>query len=364
MTTRTFHGFPLLPGEIRNQIWDLAVPPAHFRGVHYFSVLAPDLQEASEAFASQLIYGDAYQLISATWLPDDSISTLGRAPGNPSTYAIDWGLWTACKESRSFMCHRYGIVKWSDFLHKQQQQQEKRDQQQKEFRRQKPDSEEVPATFVLKNDDSFHSLALFPRHDLIALQLNGNYRLFMITLPRLGFRSRTVDRTDIYHVAIEFDPSWDVNELEQYQREVEGDIEREENRLDPKLYDTYDHLVDIRRSGMLMGATLWFIDGRLSRKAAVVDEGCTDMGPRPSAQFVFEGQDNRYFGMPYYSIMDLYEYDEEVKGENNAVYFLSTLEEIAVKQEAVDMRLDVEEDAHELWMYLGRSVGLLAREPF
>ncbi|TQN68146.1 hypothetical protein CSHISOI_07403 [Colletotrichum shisoi] len=356
MTTRTFHGFPLLPSEIRNQIWNLAVRPAHFRGVHYFSVLAPDLQEASEAFASRLIYGDAYQLISATWLPDDSISTLGRAPGSPSTYAIDWGLWKACKESRSFMCHRYGIVAWTDFLHG--------DEQQKEFRRQKYlDSDEVPATFVLKNDASSHSVALFPTRDLIALQLNGNYRRFMVPLPRLCFRSRKDDHAYIDHAAIEFDPSWNVNELEQYQREVEGGIRRRENRLDPKLYDTYDSLVDMRRDLMLMGATLWFSDGRLSRKAAVVDEGCTDLGPRPSAQFVFEGQDYTYFGMPYHSIMDLCEYDEEVKGENNAVCFLSTLEEIALKQEAAAWRLDVDEDAEKLRSSIGTKVGLLAREP-
>ncbi|KAK6215073.1 hypothetical protein QIS74_08092 [Colletotrichum tabaci] len=362
MTTRTFHGFPLLPGEVRNQIWDLAVRPAHFRGVHYFSILELELQEASETFASQLIWGDAYNSLGATWLTDDGLSSLGRAPSNPSTYAIDWGLWTACKESRSFMCHRYGVAKWADFLRRQQEKEE-RDQQQKELRREKPGSEEIPATFALKNEDFFHSLALFPRYDLIALQLNGNYWLFGMALRRLALRPRILDLTDIYHIAIEFDPSWSVNELEQYQREVEGEIEGEEDRLDPKLYDTYDNLVDIRRRGILKKTTLWFIDNSLRCKAAVVDEGCTELGPRPSAQFVFEGQDYRYFGMPYYSIMDLCEYDEEVKGENDSVYFLSTLEEIALKQEAVDMRLDVEEDADELRMYINHRIGLLAREP-
>jgi hypothetical protein len=131
----TFHPFPRLPWEIRNNIWTHAVRPTD-PGVHFFSVWTKQdllkLDGSGEyAHEGEEQEGDSNVLLSAPrCLPPDTDFNLPRGsdqtaedgegghfslPGqvdvpppswfrnNPSTYLVDLALWMACAESRRVM---------------------------------------------------------------------------------------------------------------------------------------------------------------------------------------------------------------------------------------------------------------------
>ncbi|KAF4814326.1 hypothetical protein CGCTS75_v013403 [Colletotrichum tropicale] len=121
MIAPTFHPFPSLPGEHRNAIWDFATRPTNDhgtsdRGVHYFSLFS--------AFRTHFPIPDKYgqnvippaperpcHILGAP-LPPNSSPVHSWNVENESTYAIDMGLWTACKESRAAMLRRYRPDEW------------------------------------------------------------------------------------------------------------------------------------------------------------------------------------------------------------------------------------------------------------
>lgn len=100
-----FHLFPFLPWELRDQIWKLAIRP-DLPGAHIFRVSDADAHETSDDNDS---YRCAKSLLAAPQCLPKSVdftpAAQAAAPiswtlNNPSTYLIDSGLWTACKESR------------------------------------------------------------------------------------------------------------------------------------------------------------------------------------------------------------------------------------------------------------------------
>jgi len=106
MACAVFHHFPMLPWELRDLIWDISIRPDQ-PGAHFFTVFSPSIEEnkkAMEVYSMKSAYG-------ATELAASRCSN-GKADrswttSNPSTYLIDSGLWTACKESRERMEHRF-----------------------------------------------------------------------------------------------------------------------------------------------------------------------------------------------------------------------------------------------------------------
>ncbi|KAF4883967.1 hypothetical protein CGCF415_v015699 [Colletotrichum fructicola] len=120
-----FSLFPLLPGEIRDQIWDLSTRPIGSRGVHYFSVLdiRENITSIPHAIRRHVISSTSKhqrQILAVPSLANET-SCPSWFDGNQSTYAIDGGLWTACKESRAAMCRRYKPEDWVDLWRKQRE---------------------------------------------------------------------------------------------------------------------------------------------------------------------------------------------------------------------------------------------------
>ncbi|SCV48148.1 uncharacterized protein FFB14_10221 [Fusarium fujikuroi] len=114
MDERTFHLFPQLPPELREQIWLMAIRPDK-PGVHTFRLYHPELDNSRHAqdiigFAPkkpsfwhrQNIPPCPYRLALPAWnkYPD---STDGSSDHDISTYLIDSSLWSVCQESRSMM---------------------------------------------------------------------------------------------------------------------------------------------------------------------------------------------------------------------------------------------------------------------
>ncbi|KAK0643711.1 hypothetical protein B0T16DRAFT_188102 [Cercophora newfieldiana] len=79
-----FHPFPMLPGELRDMIWDRAVRPDK-PGVHFFA------QNGSPRLVGRRVAPKGCQ--------EHPARTLNRKDITPSTYLWDGGLWTACRES-------------------------------------------------------------------------------------------------------------------------------------------------------------------------------------------------------------------------------------------------------------------------
>ncbi|KAF4920062.1 hypothetical protein CGCVW01_v007249 [Colletotrichum viniferum] len=111
MAGGSFFSFSLLPGEIRDQIWDFSTRPIGARGVHYFSALDAwdNTRPIPEAFKQHTIsrtLENQNQILAAPLVGNET-SCPSWYDANRSTYAIDAGLWTACKESRAAMYRRY-----------------------------------------------------------------------------------------------------------------------------------------------------------------------------------------------------------------------------------------------------------------
>ncbi|RSL41833.1 hypothetical protein CEP54_015697 [Fusarium duplospermum] len=94
-----FHQFGDLPWELRDQIWNLAVRPA-CPGVHVFKLYNHKEAEDLEKMRHMVLDKDDAHVAHQLIIPDSDESDI-------STYLIDGGLWTACKESRHVMERRF-----------------------------------------------------------------------------------------------------------------------------------------------------------------------------------------------------------------------------------------------------------------
>ncbi|KAK3321077.1 hypothetical protein B0T19DRAFT_487485 [Cercophora scortea] len=234
-----FHFFPLLPWELREMIRKLATRPS-LPGAHFFSVCNADDSEHAR-LELKTYYRDWYfqlpppRLAAPRCLPrgvDFSPAAAAAAPAsltlnNPSTYLIDSGLWTACKESLQ-----------NGALQKQKA---------------------TTTTYAASDDSGRRYLTVFPGKDLIIIQpyddiaaLNWDFVLdgfpLYEYLPRWGGWNRRYQLfRDERHMAVEYDPAWDMLAC--------GTPERVQNLL-----------VDMAWNAAQTGPfTLWFIDYRIKR---------------------------------------------------------------------------------------------------
>ena len=120
---QTFHRFGELPFELRSTIWHMAMRPAGIRGVHRFSII-PGLRNRVNASlghsALAVRHEDDQEAKNIDFQvsappnnnspPDDAHPAYSWGLGNHSTYLWDAGLWTACAESRRLMMKRREAV--------------------------------------------------------------------------------------------------------------------------------------------------------------------------------------------------------------------------------------------------------------
>ncbi|KAF4338874.1 hypothetical protein FBEOM_7225 [Fusarium beomiforme] len=106
----SFHCFRNLPVEIQTEIWSSAVRPAE-AGVQIFSLSSGHRSQSHEGDAPESPWSDGYYLAAPKWafgpksgrFGASNVTTASWTKNNPSTYLIDSGLWTACRQSHRVM---------------------------------------------------------------------------------------------------------------------------------------------------------------------------------------------------------------------------------------------------------------------
>ncbi|KAJ0165589.1 hypothetical protein CTA2_10692 [Colletotrichum tanaceti] len=369
MTAKTFHNFPLLPGELRDEIWDKAVRRRGQRGVHHFSAFGATsycTRQVPEEFTNEYLLEKLskrqFHVFGAPTSPGTP-SSPSWIIGNPSTYAIDAGLWTACRESRAAMFRRYTPEKWANgfiepfppYL---------------EYIERSPADRELPAAFKIAKGDSSQCFTILPFYDLFLVQFSEIRPCFRALGNELPFSSRKFGLEGLRHIAVEFDPSWTLADLYQYEKDsgLEGEHEHTFRRegsqeegepMQPLSYERwseYDSLICSLRSGALpRGIDLWVVDRRLRKKPSPVDNkneqpsfgSCGAYGTEP---LVFESQNCKYYAVPASAvpegrIQEFCFYEEPETISTTIWDFLSKLSRLAGKLEAELHDID-EEDAH------------------
>ncbi|KAI8293944.1 hypothetical protein K4K56_003378 [Colletotrichum sp. SAR 10_98] len=215
-------------------------------------------------------------------------------------------------------------------------------------------NEKMPATLNVESDGRTQSLTIFPGYDLVHLtplatgpDWNTLLRYIPFSSPEFGFGG-------IRHIAMDFDSSWNLEELERYQLEwerIENLQERtQEEQMDSVRWEMYDSLVQATREAWcgLKTPTVWLVDHRLRRKSTVLDEHMTEMvfgrdfGSWHQEQLVFHAAGCRYYAMPEHYASQFCGYDaEDDPGCDDYVFsFVRELEDVGARQEALENRGD------------------------
>ncbi|EWZ79235.1 hypothetical protein FOWG_16600 [Fusarium oxysporum f. sp. lycopersici MN25] len=114
----SFHCFRNLPVELQIEIWSSAVRPAK-AGIQIFSLSSGHRSQPHEDGASEAPWVDSYYLTAPKWAFGPKSSrvngfdeiTASWTNNNLSTYLIDSGLWSACKQSHHVMRNILGPTK-------------------------------------------------------------------------------------------------------------------------------------------------------------------------------------------------------------------------------------------------------------
>ncbi|KAK1984666.1 hypothetical protein LZ30DRAFT_747707 [Colletotrichum cereale] len=307
MAAGEFHLFPLLPGELRDLIWDHSVRPPGVRGVQYFSIFTAE--EVPESFSHHVfppLYKHQRGVIGAP-MPENP----GLPPSwshNRSTYTIDGGLWTACKESRVAMHRRYENERWMAVC-----QCNSSDKYLGCIHWQKKYSN-TPATFGVNIDGGPRYFTLLPKLDLLFIQGYPSHLNWNLSTCHMPFTPYLRLNGEFGHMATEFDPSWTIKELHEYQEEQRcPQGEWDEDRL--KAYDELVLATKCRYDSD--NPTLWLVDHRLRRKTTETRSPDQKFLGEVSEQMVFQGDGCKYYAVPSWGWDQLCEYDADTAGQKD-----------------------------------------------
>lgn len=246
MAATTFHSFPLLPGELRDQIWDDAVRPVGLRGVQYFTHHYDGYYDGVEGIFKHYMmiqHRHRYQGLGPALPVDDSSPPSWN--NTQSTYSIDGGLWTACKESRAAMKRRY---KFKTLLELRGS---------RGCREIRFSGTKLPALFPVEENGKRQYIAIQPDVDLAFLQHWSGSTLEH--LSDFGPLSSIFPLTKYYfggfqNIAVEYDPSWSVRELKLYH----SDPDRQ--KFDNNRHGAYETLLEVTKATDGRRSNLWMVD--------------------------------------------------------------------------------------------------------
>ncbi|KAK0629530.1 hypothetical protein B0T17DRAFT_189156 [Bombardia bombarda] len=191
----SFHFFPFLPRELRDEIWRFAVRPPG-RGAHIFRLYSKEEAERTNPDRQYEIDSSArfhpFPAAAATQcLPPDAHFTLdARASApiswtghNPSAYLIDSGLWNACKESRQAIQKAFKLHKWLTLATELDKALYLPNAPARRWHSPWPESYQkavkelldspfhMPATLLARDGSSDRYMTIFPVADLVTLQI-------------------------------------------------------------------------------------------------------------------------------------------------------------------------------------------------
>ncbi|KAF4450803.1 hypothetical protein F53441_6135 [Fusarium austroafricanum] len=292
----SFERFLDLPRELRDEIWNLTIREDR-PGVQIFGRYNENKKSMAEGRSLITCYDEFGRLLSApSWYRYfDSLDECS-SDKNISTYTIDGGLWTACKESRRAMEKHFQQSKWPDKWNAEDDSQFKKSYTSKEVFK-------MPSTGYFADDVNHlekgphHYLTVFPHRDLFIWQpdtMNADdwHRLpydWSFGSVRAGFQG-------IHHVAIEYNPKW-------------WDAIREGWSHDK--WDEIWEFIHIVTDEWGHNWKFWFVDPTLKRKKDA--HAFKEKGNKHSTINAFYATDRKFLEINYNSKSDAREAWEYIK---------------------------------------------------
>lgn len=234
---RTFHGFSRLPRELRDMIWDGAMRQLELPGVHFFSQTFTDDNCLS---LQRRHYCDGSSGVDVFAAPETPLQFANGPTSwtneNPSSYMIDGGMWTACRESRAAMERRYNTAARYTLT---------------------PPSEINPgegdaytATNFFVRDGERQAITILPYRDLVCLTSFSEVLRIQEPFPACrGFQNPV-------NFAIKYNPAWDI-----IGNHPDSVVEWLSMLYSTNLDKVVDYVLDRNSTAEKM----WFIDYRLER---------------------------------------------------------------------------------------------------
>ncbi|EQB54009.1 hypothetical protein CGLO_06212 [Colletotrichum gloeosporioides Cg-14] len=245
-----------------------------------------------------------FPLILSAPTSKDNSSQPSWNVGNPSTYAADFGLWTACRDSYK------AIYKGYDRLRQDSIQKIDRPRAFHTWQTHREDCKDFPVTFSAANGDgSPVNLTVLPLRDLFVLRRFEDVGSISSTLQNAPFESPKFGYNGVTHVAVEFDPQWS----------VEGIRQCRNNAIITNMeYLAYREISEAIWRPQRSFQYLWVVDYRLRLKADVSDpEKRAILWKSDSEeQFVFEGQGCKYYAVPRENFQYFCEYRDGLETSN------------------------------------------------
>ncbi|KAK1983931.1 hypothetical protein LZ30DRAFT_712865 [Colletotrichum cereale] len=277
MATETFHGFPLLPGELRDLIWDHAVRPVGLRGVQHFSLFysTEGSMPYNERLEHQLMVNSTndQELFSGPPLPVDNTLPVSWNH-NPSTYTIDAGLWTACKESYEAMCRRYKFGDWTHFYNNPAIDRTDQDYRQEDLPNvQSEEYANLPALHPVEDNSKRQYITTMPNQDLIFLKDDRPTFPVLYQETRELFSAMQYGFVNFGHFAVDCQPAWSSGEILPFVKVWNHDESDSGLKAVAPRWWEYEQLMWAGR--LADWATYYMVDHRPRLKATALTEGDT-----------------------------------------------------------------------------------------